>query len=139
MKDFDSLADEHWLIQIDERELTEPTLCYKDPDRRGFLVGPLVTVHVGTTIDDDDGFEVLDMEGADGRNLVAVACLPIFAELFRWIDQQYSKLGASENEEYNNFVDALKDRVDWIRACIDDRPATMNPGTHGFEEYREVI
>lgn len=136
MKDFYSLADEDWRIQIDENELTEPTICYPDPDRRGCFVGPLATVHVGTTVENEDGEEVLDLECADGRNLVAVACLPQIAKLFQWIDNEYAKLGVSENEDYNNFVDALKDKVDWIRTCIDERPETLNAGQHGFERNR---
>lgn len=139
MKEFDSLADERWRILVDEHDLNEPTICYPDPDRRGCFVGPLAMVYVGATVEDEDGEEVLDLADSSGRNLAAVACLPKFAELFRWIDKQYAKLGVSESEEYNNFVDALKDRVDWIRACIDDRQEMMNAGVHGFEDYREVI
>lgn len=138
MKDFDSLADEPWRIQVDDYDLNEPTICYPDPDRRGCFVGPLGMVHVGATVKDDEGEEMLDLEGADGRNLAAVACLPQIARLFRWIDTEYAKLGISENEQYNQFVDALKDKVCWIRACIDDRPETMTIGLHGFEPHPET-
>ena len=137
MKNFDSLADEDWRIQIEAHDINEPTICYPDPDRRDCFVGPLVMVHVGVTTEDDEGDDALDLEGADGRNLAAVACLPQFAQLFRWIDSQYDKLGVSENAEYNTFADALKDKVDWIRSCIDDRPEILNVGQHGFATARD--
>ena len=121
MRNFDSLADEDWRILVDEYEINEPTICYPDPDRRGAFVGPLAKVPVGATVENDCGEECLELDGADGRNLYAVACLPHFADLFRWIASRYSTLGVSENDEYNEFADELKDRVDWIRECIDER------------------
>jgi len=152
VKEFDSLADEEWRIQIDHYDLNEPFMCYPDPDDPRKFVGPLVTVHVGVTVKDEEGEEVLGMEGDDGRNLAAVACLPQFAELFRWIDRKYKELSIRENIEtwplkaapgtiagdYITFADALKKRVDWITSCIDDRDETMNAGQHGFAKFREV-
>ena len=136
MINFDSLAEEGWRIQVGAYEIDEATICYPDPDRRGCLVGPLATINVGATVEDEDGEEVLDLEGADGRNLAAIACLPQMAGLFRWIRSEAGKLGVSENDEYNAFVDELTDRIDWITACIDERPETMNVGLHGFEVKR---
>lgn len=117
---FDDLADENWLI-LQGDDITEPQIGYREKNRRGAYVAPLAKVMVGCTIENEDGVECLDLDGADGRNLYAIACLPQFAELFRWITKQYAKLGVSESDEYNKFVDDLKARVDWIRACIDDR------------------
>lgn len=133
---FDDLRDEDWRIQVDDYDLEEPKLCYPDPDDHRKLVGPLVTVHVGAITEDDAGEDALDMEGADGRNLMAVACLPQIAELFRWIRTEYESLGVSESEEYSVFVDSLKDRIDWIAACVDERPETLNHGLHGLERFR---
>ncbi len=137
MKNFDSLANEDWRIVVDEYDINEPTICYPDPDRGGSFVGPLAKVPVGATVENDDGEECLELDGADGRNLYAVACLPHFADLFRWIESRYSALGVSENDEYNAFVDELKDRVDWIRACIDERDMEIaaTGGPIGFQRW----
>lgn len=135
MTDLFSLADEDWRAIIDECDLNEVEICYPDPAGRGRMVGPLVKVFVGSTTSDEEGEEVIDTEGADGRNLAAVLCLPQFASLFRWITKEYDKLGVSESDEYNTFVDELKNRVDWIRQCVDDREETMNAGEHGFDRY----
>ena len=140
MKDFDSLANEDWQIMVDEYDINEPMICYPDPDRRGAFVGPLVKVHVGATVEGEDGDEVLDLEGFGGRNLYAVTCLPKFAKLFKWIDSQIYALGVSENDEYNKFVDDLQSRVDFIRSCIDDRDMEIGAhvlynGTIGFSDY----
>jgi hypothetical protein len=139
MTDFKSLADEDWRIVVDEAELNEPTICYPDPIRPRALVGPLVMIHVGSTVDNDEGEECLDLEGADGRNLAAVACLPQFAELFRWIGKGMSELNAvhfDSQHDYGRFMQELRARVDWITSCIDDRDETMNAGMHGFDRYR---
>lgn len=125
---FDKLANEDWQILVDEHDINQPTICYPDPDRRHAFVGPLALVPVGSTVENEDGEEVLELDGADGRNLYAIACLPQFAELFRWIDAKYAELGVSENAEYNSFVDDLKSRVDWIRDCIDDRDMEIGVG-----------
>ena len=135
MKDFDSLADENWRILVDEYELNEPTIYYPDSDRPGFIVGPIASVHVGATVDDDEGDEALDLEGEDGAILAAVACLPQIANLFRWIDAEYYKLGGIENGEYDSFVHGLKVRIDWIRDCINKRPKVLNVGQHGFTSF----
>ena len=133
---FDDLASEDWLIMQGD-DITEPTIGYRDSTRRSAYVGPLVKVMIGCTIENDDGVECLDLEGADGRNLYAIACLPQFAELFRWITKQYAKLGVSESDEYNKFVDELKDRVDWICATIDDRADEIceDSGPVGFVRF----
>ena len=139
MRKLDSLADEDWQILVDEYDINKPTICYPDRERRGCFVGPLAKVPVCATFENEDGDECLELDGADGRNLYAVACLPQFAELFRWIDSEYSKLGVSESDEYNAFVDSLKDRVDWIRACIDERDMQIGAtgaGSIGFERWR---
>jgi len=138
MKNFDSLADEDWRILVDEYEINEPTICYPDPDRPGAFVGPLAKVPVGATVENDDGEECLELDASDGRNLYAVACLPHFADLFRWIVSRYSALGVSENDEYNAFVDELKDRVDWIRECIDERDTEIaaTGGSIGFQRWK---
>ena len=125
MKKFDSLADEDWRILVDEYDINEPTICYRDPDRWGAFVGPLAKVMVGATYESDDGDECLVLDGYDGRNLSAVACLPQFASLFRWIERKHPELGVSENDEYNAFVDELLNRVHWIRECIDERDAEI--------------
>ena len=62
MKNFDSLAEADWRIQVDEYDINLPTICYPDPDRPGFIVGPIASVHVGATVDDDEGDEALDLE-----------------------------------------------------------------------------
>lgn len=131
MKNFDSLADEDWRILVDEYDINEPTICYRDPDRLGAFVGPLAKVMVGATCESDNGDECLVLDGDDGRNLYAVACLPQVASLFRWIECKYAELPVSENGEYNAFVDELKDRVDWIRECIDDRNAEIGAAGAG--------
>lgn len=136
MKDFQSLSDEDWRILVDEYELNEPTICYPDPNRRGAFVGPLAKVPVGCTVENEDGDEVLEIEGADGRNLYAIACLPQFAQLFKWIDDQYSNLGVSGDDEYNRFVDELKTRVDWITACVNERDMQIGPSSNiGFSRF----
>ena len=135
---FDDLAREDWLIMQGD-DITEPTIGYRDSSRRGAYVGPLAKVMIGCTIENEDGVECLDLEGADGRNLYAIACLPQFAELFRWIATRYEKLGVSRDNEFNQFVDELKDRVDWIRACIDDRTDEIceDSGPVGFVRFTE--
>ena len=135
MRDFFSLADEDWRAVVDECDLNEVEICYPDPAGRGRMVGPLLKVHVGCTTSDEEGEEVIDMEGADGRNLASVMCLPHLASLCRWITKEVDKLGVSANDEYNTFVDELTNRVDWIRSYIDDREDTLNAGEHGFERY----
>ena len=121
MKTFDSMADEDWRIGVDACCLEEPYIVRPDSHRLGCFAGPLVTVHVNDLTENDDGYEMLDLEGVGDRNLFAVTCLPHFAQLFRWIKQNIGKLGVSESAEYNNFVDSLCDRVDWITALIDER------------------
>lgn len=134
---FDRLANEDWRIMVDEYDINEPMICYPDPDRRGAYVGPLVRVQVGATVENEDGDECLELNGADGRNLYAVACLPHLAALCSWIDRNYASLGVSENDEFNKFADELKARVDWIRALIDDRDMELaaTGGAVGFPRY----
>lgn len=136
MSTFNDLADEDWRIVIDD-EISEPTICYPDPSRRGAYVGPLARVYVGCTIENEDGDECLELDGDDGRNLFAVACLPQFADLCKWIDARYGKLGVSENAEFNKFVDELKARVDWIREIIDTRTDEISEdsGPVGFVRF----
>lgn len=135
MSKFFDLADQDWRVNVDECDINEPTICYPDPDQRGRIVGPLATLHVGVTVEDEEGEEAIELDGDDGRNLAAVACLPQLAELCRWIDAKYKALGVSADDEFNQFVDELKGRVDWIRDCIDGREPQMHPGLHGFERY----
>lgn len=139
MTELAMLADEDWRVQIDECDINAPTIAYSDPDKPRCFVGPLVTVHVGSTVDDDEGNEALDLEGADGRNLAAVACLPQFAELLCWIELEQAKLNSvhfDSQNEYGQFMLELRERTRWIAACINDRQETMGPGMHGFDKYR---
>ena len=138
MSTFYELADQDWRVNVDLCDMNEPTIEYPDPDRPKRMVGPLVTLYVGVTVEDEDGDEALELDGDDGRNLAAVACLPQLAGLCRWIDSEVRKLGVSVDDEYNQFVDALKDRVDWIKDCIDNRPPYMHAGQHGFDGYRDL-
>lgn len=139
-KPFDSLADEDWRIMIDEYDVNEPTICYPDPDRRGAFVGPLAKVHVGCTVENDDGDEVLDLSGASGRNLYAVACLPQFAELLRWAKKEMGSLNAihfDSASQYGRFMIELRERIAWIEACINDRDMEIGSGSGpvGFERF----
>lgn len=141
MKDFDSLADEDWRIVVDEHDINEPTICYPDPDRRGCMVGPLVTVPVGCTVENDDGDEVLDLEYASGRNLYAVACLPQLAGLLRWAKAGMESLNPihfDEQTEHGRFMQELRQRIDWIETCINDRDSEIGGGSViGFERFKD--
>jgi hypothetical protein len=135
MSTFFEMADQDWRVIVDDCDITEPTIAYPDQRGRGRMVGPLVKLYVGVTVTDEDGDEALELDGEDGRNLAAVACLPQLASLCRWISKEIAKLGVSENDEYNVFVDELRNRVEWIRECIDEREPYMHPGEHGFDRY----
>jgi len=142
MKDFDSLANEDWKIMVDEYDINKPSICYSDPDRRGAFVGPLAEVHVGATVENEDGDEVLELDGADGRNLYSVACLPHFAELFRWMRDGMNQLNSvhfDSQTEYGQFMRELRDRMEWIAECIDDRDMEIgaSSGVIGFERYKK--
>lgn len=142
MKDFCSLSDEDWRILVDEFDVNEPTICYPDPDRRGAYVGPLAKIPVGCTVENDDGDEVLDLEGADGRNLFAVACLPQFAELVRWIRAERAKIDQPSPlpiEALMRFLRQLLERIDWIEQCINDRDMEIGAGSGpiGFVRFGE--
>lgn len=138
----DSLADEDWRFQIDADQINEPTICYPDPGRRGCFVGPLATVFVGATEENEDGDEVLCVSGADGRNLAAIACLPHFAGMFRWMRQEMERLNPihfDRQSDYGRFMRELRDRMNWIACCIDERDAESDggfgPGMHGFQRF----
>jgi hypothetical protein len=136
----ETLAGEDWRIIVDEADINSPTICYPDPTRRHALVGPLATVHVGCTESDEEGEEVLDLGGADGRNLVAVACLPQMVELLIWIKVHQNKLNPihfDSQSENGRFMQGLQKRVDWILECVNDRDETMGAGEHGFERFRD--
>lgn len=138
---FQSLSEEDWRVLVDEYEINEPTICYPDPVRRGCVVGPLVTVHVGATVDDDCGDEALDLSGADGRNLAAVMCLPQFAQLFKWIREEQKSLELPHPDpvaRISRFYRELINRVDWIESCIDDRDEVMSTGMHGMARYERL-
>lgn len=139
-EDFDSLADENWCILIDDYDVNEPTICYPDTDRPGAFVGPLVKVHVGTTVENEDGDEVLELDGAEGRNLYAVACLPQLAGLLRWMKGGMASLNPVHfdgQHEYGRFMRELRDRIAWIEGCINDRQMEIGPGSGsiGFEKF----
>lgn len=128
---FDELADQRWRILLEADDINEPSIQAVDPDRRGCFIGPLAVIPVGATTEDSDGIEMLETDSDDGLILAAVACLPQFAELFRWVRNAFGDAPRSP------FVDELLDRVCWIEACIDDRDDALYPGQHGFESYRK--
>lgn len=112
MRDFENIADEDWQIVVDKYDLNSVMICRPDESRRGVFIGPMAVINVGCTIETDEGDEVLDLSGEDGRTLFSIACLPHVAGLFRWIKKRYTELGVAESEEYNRFVDELMVRVD---------------------------
>ncbi len=142
MKDFDSLADEDWRIIVDEYDINEPFIGYPDPDRRGCFVGPLVKVNVGATIQSEEGIEVLELDGCDGRNLFAVACLPQLADLMRWTKQAMQKLNSvhfDSQHECGQFMQELRERVAWVEDCINARDTEIGNtggGSVGFERFQ---
>ena len=142
MTPFEAMATQQWRCQVDEYDLNEPTICYRDPTRPTVFVGPLATVPIGATEEDEEGETVLDIGGPDGMNLAAIMCLPQFAGLCEWIQNELSTLGPSKCDEsgedkYGAFVAGLRDRVGWIVSCINKRDETMTVGLHGFESYRK--
>lgn len=130
---FDSLIDEDWMVHVDRDDINEPYTCRADEGIFGKRwIGPLVKVPVGSTEVDEDGEEVLDLSGPDGRNLAAVACLPEIARLFHWINEQYVQLSDAEDSSYAQMVDELIDRIIKITRCIDQRPETLEVGFHSL-------
>lgn len=140
MSTLDKLADEKWRIFVDECEPNEPYIGYPDPDNRGRVVGPLIKVMVGDIEENEDGDEVLIIDGDEGRNLLAVACLPQFAGLLRWLESEYQKRDVSNSDDTKRFFAQMKARINWIRDSIDKRDMDIGPTDGsmgiGFEHYR---
>ena len=137
MKTLKDLASEQWRMIVDVGENTID-VCRPDPDRRGAWVGPLATVKVGMTEEDDDGDEVFDMTASDGRNAVAVALLPQFAGLVCWAREQLEALNAihfDSGSESGRFHQDLREWLDWIIGCVDQRDERLADGTHGFHRF----
>jgi len=139
MKTLKDLADQQWRMIVDVSENTID-VCRPDPDRRGAWVGPLATVNVGSTEEDDDGEEVFDMTASSGRDAVAVALLPHFADLVCWAREQLESLNAihfDSGSQSGRFHRELRDRLDWIIGCVDQRDERLASGTHGFHRFDE--
>jgi len=117
-----TLADEEWRVLADP---LEPEATIVRPDRQrggGAYIGPLATVNISVTTEDEDGEEVIELDNQDGRNLCAIAALPQFAKLVNRIND-----GAGADE--------IRARAEWLSELVDDRDDEMHEGAHEFMSY----
>jgi len=139
MKTLADLAQQDWRYVVsedgDEVELVRP-----DPDNPRRLIGPLATVSVGVTSEDDNGDMVLLLDHDDGRNLVAIAALPYFAELVVWAEAKLAALNCihfDSTTEAGQFHHALKARLEWLRKAVDERDVAVGEGEYGLRKPAE--
>lgn len=123
------LAAEDWRLRIETYD-AEATIVRPEPG--GTWIGPLATMTIGMMTDDEDG-EVACMDNQDGRNMVAIACMPQFAELVTWAIAELYKLNPihfDQQSDYGKFTTDLDRRLHWLRALVDERVETLAGGTH---------
>jgi len=132
--DLRNLADEEWRIRI-MAEDAEAEVVRPDPSRRGFWIGPLARMPMGSTeivsagVDGDDEYEATLLDDQQGRNLFAVAALPQFARLVTWAIRELDKLNGIHFDsatESGRFHRELRNRCEWIAQTINDRGRTMD-------------
>lgn len=139
--DLRELASQDWQACIRDYDINDVEICYPDTDRRGCYVGPLMTVNMGMTFENEDGDEVVDLGGMDGVTLTAVMCLPQFARLVTWADDELRKLTtiepSGENRDTGAFLAELRARVDWLIEAIDGRDTStgFGEGHHSIGSY----
>lgn len=126
------LAAEDWRLRIETYD-AEATIVRPEPG--GTWIGPLATMTIGMMTDDEDDEdgEVACMDNQDGRNAVAIACLPQFAELVTWSLDEMSKLNPvhfDQQSDYGKFTTDLDRRLHWLRALVDERAGTLADGAH---------
>lgn len=129
-----NLAGEDWRIQCSADDV-EAQIVRPDPDRRGFWIGPLARMPMGSTeiipteFDWDEEHETTLLDDQQGRNLFAVAALPQFARLVCWTICELDTLEGihfDSAQEAGRFHRELRNRCKWLAELIDDRGRTMD-------------
>lgn len=135
LKTWSDLAKQEWRFQVDVAN-AEATIVRPDPDNPRLRVGPLATLPLGMTGEDDDGEPCAFVDdNCDGLNLFAIAMLPEVARLIAWATNGMAKLTAvhfDSAHDYGRFMRELRRRVAWIKEGVDARMATLSDGEHGF-------
>lgn len=129
------LAASQYRFLVNEHDINDVEIMRPDKESRGCFIGPLATIPVGYTEENDEGDEVLDLTGEDGMILYAVAALPFFAELVCWTNSQLDEIGNSPIPA--EFIKGLRSRALWLQHLIDERDITVGAGTHGFHKFRD--
>jgi len=128
------VAEWDWRMHYDPSE--DPNIVlFLAPDRRrrGAWIGPLVNVPMGMTTRDDDGEEMLDLEGVDGALLYAVAAVPQLARLVTWAHEAIEKLNPIHFDsatEAGRFNRELRERLRWLVTMVAQRDETLSEGYH---------
>ena len=131
MKTWADLAKQEWRFAVDV-DNAEATIVRPDPDNPRLRVGPIATVPLGMTGEDDEGEPCAFVDdNLDGLDLFAIAMLPEVARLIVWANE---KLARPFNTDVatEHFLKELRRRVAWIKEGVDARVATISDGEHGF-------
>lgn len=135
LKTWSDLAEQEWRFQVDVAN-AEATIVRRDPDNPRLRVGPLATLPLGMTGQDDEDEPCAFVDdNCDGLNLFAIAMLPEVARLIEWVDNAAASLPDPRLDPtyaYAAFVKEVRRRVSWIKEGVDARAATINDGEHGF-------
>lgn len=132
MKTLKDLAGEKWRYRIDELD-EHAELVRVDKTNPRARIGPLASVALGVTEEDEDGNVVFCLDGEDGRNLVLVAALPQFAGLIVWAEEQLRTLNGIHFDsatEGGRFHNELARRLKWLRGLVDERDAHADEGEY---------
>lgn len=124
--------NQQWFGQIDRLDMNHATIQRRDQEKKGCWIGPLATVPIGMTEDDDDGEQVACLdEGEDGITLWLVLLLPQIADTLMWIKDALSLMNGihfDKATDAGEFHCELRRRVELILGEIEDRPARIGPG-----------
>lgn len=135
MKTLADIAKSQYRMLADVNENTVE-ICRRDPERNFSFIGPLATVNMGVTEEDDYGDDVFCLNSEDGCVLYAIATLPKMADLVLWASAELNKLNGihfDSTTEAGRFHQELRDRLTWIISAVDDRQQTMSHGTWSVE------
>lgn len=132
--DLRALSQEDWRIQI-KAEDAEAIIVTPDTERRGWWIGPLVDMPMGSQetvspeFDGDEEYETTLTEGSEGRNLYAVAALPQFARLVVWALDKLGELNGIHFDSTNDsgrFHRELYNRCRYLAELIGNRQRTLD-------------
>ena len=126
------LAGAKWYARVEPDE-NDVVINMRDPARGGWI-GPLLTVPVGMSSEDEDGEWLLETDNLDGAILHAAMLIPDTIETLLWAQRQLDTLNAihfDTTTQCGRFLSGLRRRVTWLLdTMMLDEP--MAAGDHCF-------